>query len=173
MTRYSIDLNAELSFTGLLTFQVTTVEQLLDQEPFSPITRNWFRQHPEVRDALKIIIRSRFVPIHAISTVDNPDLKGVKQSIGIYSIDTKKSNQIKQDYLMHEQDDTYVLFTGLPRRIKPSKYVKHVKTLEDRYGPGGFNFFNDHHQTLEQVSPEIRPFIKRALNGINNPQSLS
>ena len=162
-----MNLSGQLSFNGSLNVQVTTVEQLLDEEPFSPAIREWLREHAEVRDALKVIIRNRFVPTHAIFIVDNPRLKGVKQSIGIYSIDTAHANQIKQDYLMHEQDGTYVLFTGLPKRIKPSKYVQHVNTLEARYGEDGLNFYNDHHQILEQVSAQVRPYIEQALDRIN------
>jgi hypothetical protein len=167
MTDYKMSFDATLSFNGKLDYRVTTVEQLLDQEPFSPDVREWLRQHTEVRDALKIIIRQRFVPTHAISIVKNPLLKGVKESIGIYSIDTHRGNQIKQDYLMHEDDDTFVLFTGLPRRIKPSQFVRHVDTLEKRYGPDGLNFFKDHHKNIEDVPKEIRPYIERAIKNVN------
>ena len=164
MTEYKMDLSGQLNLNASLGVQVETVEQFLDQEPFSPEIRQWLRDHTEVRDALKIIIRDRFVPVHAVSIVDSPVLRGVKQSIGIYSIDKTQDNQIKQDYLMHEDNGTYVLFTGLPNRIKPSKYVRHVNTLEGRYGPDGLNYFNDHHQELDEVSPLIQPYIEAALN---------
>ncbi len=167
MTEYKMNFTAKLSVSGSLDHQITSVEQLLDQEPFSPEIREWFRSHTEVRDALKIIIRNRFVPIHAISIVNNPLLKGVKQSIGIYSIDTKQKNQIKQDYLMNEEDDTFVLFTGLPDHIKPSNFVQHVNMLKDRYGKDGLNFYNDHHQELNEVSPKIRPCIEQALKELS------
>jgi hypothetical protein len=166
MTQYKMGFNAQLGFNGSLGVQVTTVEQFLDQEPFSPEIRDWLRSHTEVRDALKIIIRNRFVPVHAISIVNNPSLVGVKQSVGIYSIDKMQNNQIKQDYLMHEDDDTYVLFTGLPSNIEPSRYVQHINTLENRYGPDGLNFFNDHHQRLDEVSPQVRPYIEQALSAL-------
>lgn len=171
MTDYKMDFSAQVGFSSSLDIQVTTVEQFLDQEPFSPEIREWFRNHTEVRDALKIIIHDRFVPTHAISVVDNPDLEGVKQSIGIYSIDTAQNNQIKQDYLMHETDDTYVLFTGIPKRIKPSQYVQHVNTLVKRYGPGGQSFYNDHHRDIDDIPPAIRSYIEIALQKARKRQS--
>ena len=165
MVKYELDLKANLSFGGNLSKRITTVEELLDQEPFSPQIRTWLRVHTEVRDALKIIVRDRFVATHAISVVDKPLLQGVKQSIGIYSFDKKADCMLKQDYLMHEDDDTWVLFTGTPRKgkIRKSRYVQPVKLLKSRYGPDGLNFINDHHPDLLQVAPEIRGHLEKAL----------
>lgn len=165
MTLYKKEFNAKLGFKGSKNTLITTVEEFLDQEPFNPQIRKWFREHTEVRDALKIIITSRFVATHAISTVDNPLLKGVKQSIGIYSVDKTMACMIKQDYLMHEEDDTFVLFTGIPKEgnVKISKYVQNVKTLESRYGPDGRNFYNNHHPKFEEIASQIRPYIDIAL----------
>ena len=166
VVNFRMSFDGQLGFTDSLGHQIKTVEQWLDEEPLSPQIRDWLRLHTEVRDALKIIFRERFVPVHAISIVNNPDLKGVKQSIGIYSIDTAQGNKIKQDFLMHEINDTFILYTGIPSKFKESKYVRHVKTLESRYGPDGRNFYKDHHQTIDQVSPDIRPYIEQALNNL-------
>jgi hypothetical protein len=168
MGEYKLNLEASLGFSGDLDIRIHSVEQLINQMqmPFSDQVKDWLEAHPEVLRALKIVVKNRFVPIRAISIVDNPDLNGVKQSIGIYSIDTNQDNQIKQDYLMHEEDDSFVLFTGLPRHIKRSKYVRHVSELEEKYGPDGQNFLSDHHQILDEVNPDIRPYIKSAINGL-------
>lgn len=145
--------------------KVGTVEQLLDQERLSPEIRHWIRLNPEIYSALKVIVRKRFVPLHAISIVNYPDLRGVKQSVGIYSVDKNKDCKLKQDYIMIHDDDSLVLYTGLPQegKIKDSVNIQHVATLEKRYGPDGKNFYINHHQPIETLNPEIKPYLEAAL----------
>ena len=165
------EMKANLSGSGTLSARINSVDSLLAEMPFYPEILEWFRNNIEVRNALKIIVRDRFVPIHAISIVDNPDLAGVIQSIGIYSIDLQENNQIKQDFLMHEEDGSFVLFSGLPPRISESKYVLHIKKLKNMYGPDGINYFNDHHQDIEEVSNLVRPHVREALELIKSNQA--
>lgn len=145
--------------------KVRSVEQLLDQEPLSPEIREWIKSNPVIYRALKVIMRERFVPLHAISIVDEPDLNNVKQSVGIYSVDKKQGCKLKQDYIMHHNDGTLMLFTGLPQEgeIGDSSYIQHVDTLEQRYGPDGKNFWINHHQPLETLNPDIRPYLEAAI----------
>jgi len=165
MVEYKMDFNASLNYSGSLEAKVKTVEEYLDEHPLNQEIRAFLRQYIDVRNSLKIINRNRFIPIHAISIVKNPNLRGVDESVGLYVIDKKRDNLIIQDYLMKEGDE-YVLFTGFVAGTRTTKHIKHVKELEHRYGADGKNYFNDHHRTIDEVPADIRPHIIKVLNGI-------
>jgi hypothetical protein len=167
MTKYEQNFQGNLTFSGSLNNQlIGTIEELLDEMPFSDEIRKWLTNHTEVRAALKAIVRDRFVPIRAITIVFDPPLEGIKESVGIYSIDRKQNNKIKQDYLMQGEDGTFVLFTGTTKGMNTGKYVQHVNAIESRYGSSGKSFLADHphHPTLEDVPDAIRPYIEEVLS---------
>jgi hypothetical protein len=167
MTEYKMDLNRGLSFNGDLDTYLTTVEQLLDTLPLSSQIRDWLRLHSEVRDALKVIYQDRFVPVYGIAIVDNPKLEGVKQSVGIFTIDKNRDHLIIQDFLMHQDDDSFVYFTGPNKKIAESSYVKWVNNLPTLYGPDGKVYLEDnHHPKLETLDPKLQVIIKKLLESV-------
>lgn len=144
-------------------------EKLIKDMPLSDDIVKWVNANDDVRESLKILVHERFIPIRAISWVNEPFTNGmVVQSVGIYSIDRRQEFKIKQDYIMKQTSGDFILFTGLPsdKHYLYGKNVKKISDLTVLYGIEAQSFRNEHHKELSSLSPRIKILVKKTLSEV-------
>lgn len=140
---------------------------ILKMMPFSDPIIKWCIDHPEFRDALKIIYPDRFITLQAIVISYSP-YKPKDQVLGIFAYDYQKNqNKFKQDFIVNSEskNEKFTLYTRLSKR-NYSKYVRDINEFYSSYAKGT-HYADTHHPKLEDLPPELQERAKRVIKLAN------
>lgn len=149
---------------------ITWEDVILETLPFSQELIDWCKTHSEFQKGLKALASKRFLHLGVIMPTHPP---GTEDKVfGIYAYDYKnKPPLFKQDFIVdvdgaHKE---FILYSGFPKGIQSTKYVRHINDFYQKYGENG-NYANGHHLTFDQLplDSELRERATRMISRSKN-----